>query len=51
MKRGGPTVNIPVPRSLPSKKKSAAAIALKWSAAPEVFLTSQRTLNCWLPFT
>jgi len=51
MKRGGPWVTIPVPASSPSKKKSAAAIALNASVPMSLFLTSQRTRNSCEPLT
>ena len=50
-KRGGPSVKTPVPASLPSKKKSAAASALKVSGAAVTFLTSQRTVKLSAPAT
>jgi hypothetical protein len=42
---------MPVPLSLPSKKKSVAASAFSVSEPAVVFLTSQRTPNCWAPLT
>ena len=42
---------MPVPRSLPSKKKSAAAKALKCAGVAAVFLTTQVMVKNWLPLT